>query len=135
MQEEHDPYSVDVFEDGSSLITLLGSFTTNETPSISPDGTSRNGTATLSLTAPISKVIPEDSLTTWVTGELNATDLDTNSAQLRMVHSRCTLFWHGNCQTNGSFVWANGSSSSSIKHVDLFRRSHNQMPITTDLIS
>ena len=96
---------------GKIIITLLGSFTTNETPSISQGA------------GPISKVIPEDSLTTWVSGELNATDLDTNSAQLAwsilVAPSHGTAIVDGNGSSPQTFTYQpnanyHGSDSFSV---------------------
>ena len=55
---------------GKVIITLFSSSNSNEAPVISQG------------TGPISKVTSEDTLTTWTTSELNATDSDTNTSQL-----------------------------------------------------
>ncbi|MEC7800142.1 MAG: cadherin-like domain-containing protein, partial [Verrucomicrobiota bacterium] len=55
---------------GKVIITFLTSIIPNEPPSISQGE------------GPISKVTSEDTLTTWTTSELNATDSDTNASKL-----------------------------------------------------
>ena len=96
---------------GKIIITLLGSFTTNETPSISQGA------------GPISKVTSEDLLTTWVSGELNATDIDTNSAQLAwsllVAPSHGTAIVDGNGTSPPTFTYQpdanyHGSDSFSV---------------------
>ena len=96
---------------GKIIITLLGSFTPNATPSISQGA------------GPISKVTSEDSLTTWVSGELNATDIDTNSAQLAwsllVAPSHGTAIVDGNGTSPQTFTYQpnanyHGSDSFSV---------------------